>query len=316
MLTHQTDYLDDAQAKNLEQFRDKPRYAALLASYIAEVQAVEDALWQLWSSRQLQNASALFPVVLTISTTGVLGTMQFTYSVGGGPSQGPVTSGAASGGSWGWHLPDSPFFLAFPDVNYSSTAWSWSISSAGVVTASGGAVVAPSIPSGDLLAKLGKIVGQSSCGLVDPLYLLLIMARIATNKANGRRGELASLAAFFVAPGTTIYCKDLAGPGFLVEPLGPVLVPPAVAFFQFLAAAVSAGVLLAFVWTSSAWATTLVGGSIYAPGFAPGPPATGTGVLAGQVPGSIHAPGFAAGPPASNDGGAALPGVLQKFGGP
>ena len=54
-LVHVTTHSDEAIALLLEQFKDKPRILALLQSYITQVQAIEDAFWQLFDERWIDS---------------------------------------------------------------------------------------------------------------------------------------------------------------------------------------------------------------------------------------------------------------------
>lgn len=167
-------------------------------------------------------------------------------------------------------------------------------------------------PTGDLLAKIGKIVGQASLGASDAIFLLYIEARILTNKSTGKREELIAIASTLV-PSTTIYVKDFQPAAVLIEPLGPLPsgIDPYVVARDFLGRAKAAGIGLSFVWTLAPQANTIIGGSVHSPGFSAGPPATNTGVGAGQVPGSVHHGGFSAGPVVVGDGGGELAGVIE-----
>lgn len=224
-------YLTEAQGRNLEQYKAQPRFNVLVTAFMAECQAVENALWATLVGRLINNA-----------------------------------------------------------------------------------------PTGDLLAKLGKLVGQTATyGFTDAIYLLLISARIAVNRSNGLRQDMINIAGY-LTPSSTIFCKDFGGNGgaaFYVAPQGPINtgLSPYIQVQQFLGPALSAGVLLMFVWSWVALSSTIVGGSIYNAGFAAGPPATNTGAGAGQKPGSIYNAGFVAGPPCQNDGGGKLVGVVEILGG-
>jgi hypothetical protein len=55
-LTKTTDHEGEGVELLLEQFKDKQRFEDLLKSYLAEVQAVEDAAWQLYLDRAIDNA--------------------------------------------------------------------------------------------------------------------------------------------------------------------------------------------------------------------------------------------------------------------
>lgn len=164
------------------------------------------------------------------------------------------------------------------------------------------------LATGDLLTKLGKIVGQTSEGLTDPQFLLLIRARILVNRSDGRRETLIRIAALLV-PSTPIYVKDYQPAAVLIQPLGPLGLPANLIAQQFLGPAVAAGVRLAFVWLGQSVATSFTLGSVYAPGFAAGPPSTPSSAAEGL--GSIYHAAFAAGPPPTNAGGGFLAGVIE-----
>ncbi len=170
-------------------------------------------------------------------------------------------------------------------------------------------------PTGDLLAKLGKIVGQASLGASDAVYALYIQARILTNRATGKREELIRIASLLVGsnPSTTvpIRAQDFYPAAVLVEARGAFNADPYVVARQFLGEAVAAGVRLAFVWTGVDPSSTIEPGSVHNGGFTAGPEPTSTGVTASQSLGSVHNGGFAAGPPVTGDGGGVLAGVVE-----
>jgi hypothetical protein len=222
VISHNTTIYQDAVALLPGQFKDKTRILALLKAFMDEFQEVEDAMWDVFITRVLQN----------------------------------------------------------------------------------------NLAQGDLLDKLGKIVGQPREGSSDADYSIFITARIRANRSNGLREDLLTIASLLV-PSTTIYAKDFPPAAIYIEPLGPVTVSPTIIANQFLGVSVAAGVLLMFVWTEVPRANTILCGSVYAPSFSAGPPATNTGVLAGQVPGSVYNGGFTSGPPCTNTGGGVLPGVFQ-----
>lgn len=56
MLEHVTDHEDRALARLIQQLKGKPRLEGLLRAFVSEVQAVEDALWQVFDQRLLDNA--------------------------------------------------------------------------------------------------------------------------------------------------------------------------------------------------------------------------------------------------------------------
>jgi hypothetical protein len=55
-LEHVTDHEEQAYGLFLEQYAEKPRLAALLASYTQEIQGLEDAIWAVRIGRLLDNA--------------------------------------------------------------------------------------------------------------------------------------------------------------------------------------------------------------------------------------------------------------------
>ena len=55
-LSYSTSHVEEGKAMLLEQFKDKPRLAALLGVFLGQVQAAESALWQLFSERTVDTA--------------------------------------------------------------------------------------------------------------------------------------------------------------------------------------------------------------------------------------------------------------------
>lgn len=51
-----SDHFERAYAHLIEQYKEKPRFAALLASYVRQIQDLEDAAWDVQMSRFLDNA--------------------------------------------------------------------------------------------------------------------------------------------------------------------------------------------------------------------------------------------------------------------
>lgn len=195
-ITHNTGYVSEGLGRLLAIFKDKPRITAWLTSYLEEFQAAEDALWDVFVKRLLQD---------------------------------------------------------------------------GVAT-------------GDLLAKLGKLVGQTSEGLLDPQFLTLITARIKANRARGWRQTLLDIAALLV-PSTPIYAKNFPPAAIMIMPRGPFTLPPQLVAISFLARATGAGILLMFVWSSVVPANTLTLGSVWA----------SSNPTAAQSPGSVYAVGTGGG---------------------
>lgn len=58
MIEHDTQHVDDALRLFLDQFKERPRLAALLSSYIQRVQDLEDAAWDVLVKRLIDNAEA------------------------------------------------------------------------------------------------------------------------------------------------------------------------------------------------------------------------------------------------------------------
>lgn len=221
-VVHNTKVTASGLARLLSQFQGKPRLTALLSAFLDECQEVEDALYDVYYQRALQNGVAV----------------------------------------------------------------------------------------GDLLAKLGKIVGQGSEGLSDAIYRTLIQARIAANRSRGTKPDLLNMLTLLI-PSTVIEAWTMPPASFYVEPLGPISFSPYLIVNSFLRMAISAGVAVSFVWTQVARSTTILGGSVYNPSFSAGPPPTNTGVTANQSLGSVHSASFAAGPPVTNAGGGVLAGVVE-----
>jgi hypothetical protein len=168
------------------------------------------------------------------------------------------------------------------------------------------------VATGDLLAKLGKIPGQTSEGLSDALFLILITARIRANRSTGKREDLIKLVKLLVPNATTIVFHDYPPASIYIEPKGAMTLPPYLVGLSFVAVAVAAGVLMMLVWTQVDPANTITLGSVYNPGFAVSSNVpTNTGVTANQSLGSIYNSGFTAGPPPTNTGGGMLAGVIQ-----
>jgi hypothetical protein len=114
-------------------------------------------------------------------------------------------------------------------------------------------------PTGNLLVKLGIIVGQSSLGYSDAVFRLLIKARIPTNKSDGRKPTMIKIASL-LAPGLTIEAYTVPLTTFYMQVDGPYTVDPYVMFNSFLSQAIGAGVRLVFVWTGTAATSTLIMG--------------------------------------------------------
>lgn len=172
-ITHKTDYFDEAKTRLLQQFKNMPRIEGFLDAVSAEVQELEDAMWEVFVNRVIQSDLA----------------------------------------------------------------------------------------TGDLLAKLGKLVGQGSEGLTDAEYRLLIQARILANRSSGRREELIEVIST-LCPGMTIAAHDHYPASFYLWPMGAVTLPPVLIGASFLQVAMSAGVRLMFVWNTSDLADQFIFGSV------------------------------------------------------
>ena len=205
MLTHDTEVVSRGLSRLLAQFRGKPRIEALLTSWLDEFQELEDALYEVYFNRELQQRVA----------------------------------------------------------------------------------------TGDLLIKLGNLVGQQSEGLSDPDFLILITARIKANRSTGRRQDLIDIG-LVLSPDGVVVIKDLPPASVYVQ-IEDLAFSPVLVVKDFLGRAVAAGVRLIFVWSSAPASNTLTFGSIN--GFSP---------TADQSPGSINAVGI---------GGGQFAGALQVTGG-
>lgn len=87
--------------------------------------------------------------------------------------------------------------------------------------------------TGAQLDVLGRIVGQARQGLVDDVYRLYIQARIATNRATGKREELIRVARLIV--------NDLASIVYIEDQ------PPAAVFIRIDDVAVTSDTMAALV---------------------------------------------------------------------
>lgn len=56
-ITKNTDYYTEGLGRLLQQFKNKPRIAALLEAWLTECQEVEDAMWDIFSRRLFQDAN-------------------------------------------------------------------------------------------------------------------------------------------------------------------------------------------------------------------------------------------------------------------
>lgn len=171
-ITHITDHYERGLARLLGQFKDKPRIAALLQSWLGEVQELENALWDVFINRNLD------------------------------------------------------------------------------------------VATGDLLAKLGALVGQPANGMDDDQYRLFIRARIKANRSNGKARELIAIV-LLVNEGDPVVFRETIGAVHLetfgFEWDGHLFRE------QFLKGAAAAGVRLDFIFSRVPYAETLVGDHVSAP---------------------------------------------------
>lgn len=101
--------------------------------------------------------------------------------------------------------------------------------------------------SGDLLDKIGKIVGEPREVLDDASYRILISARIKANRSSGRREELITIASL-LNPGAVISIQDNYPAAVVIRPEAAVTIPGTLQANSFLEKAVTAGVRLLFEW--------------------------------------------------------------------
>lgn len=141
----------------------------------------------------------------------------------------------------------------------------------------------------DILNKIGKIVGQNREGSDNATYAILITARIASNRSDGRRETLIKIASLLV-PNTVIQFVQFNPQSMTITPLGPVSFDPYLIANSFLIPAVAGGEYLMFVWTTQPLANTLMLG--YSRG------------LGTTVPTAAQSPGW------SGNGGAPINGGL------
>lgn len=102
------------------------------------------------------------------------------------------------------------------------------------------------LAQGDLLDKLGKLVGQGREGFTDDIYTLMITARIQANRSDGMRETLIKIVKL-LAPNTPVYAKNYQPATFVIEALGPLVVPANIVANEFLEGSQKAGVRLFFI---------------------------------------------------------------------
>jgi hypothetical protein len=254
-LTHQTDHLGQMLARLPEQYKGKPRMETLVRAFAQEIQSVEDALWLVLTLLQLQRGPAYVVGRATFYGTKTAAlAWPYTFSDSNyltlpGPAVitegGPTIAVAVDGPSkttTGATVVASDAFAGYVDV----LAWN-----AGEKPLARG-------PSGDLLDKLGKIVGEPRNGLGDVEYYVLITARIAANRSDGRRATLIKIAKLLV-PGS-VYVKDFPPASLLMIPSAPISVNPYTAAQSFLQPSASAGVRLIFGWSTTPGTNRLTAG--------------------------------------------------------
>jgi hypothetical protein len=113
-------------------------------------------------------------------------------------------------------------------------------------------------PAGNILDELGGIVGQPRQGFSDAVYALLISARIATNRSDGKRESLISISQL-LTPSTPIETREYIG-AVVITVLAPITVPPQVLAQQFMERAQLSGVRMTVLWTMEPMANTLLWG--------------------------------------------------------
>lgn len=109
----------------------------------------------------------------------------------------------------------------------------------------------------DLLNKLGKLVGQNREGFDNDTYKLLITARIAANRSDGKRETLIRITSLLV-PNTLILLQQFNPQSMIIIPQGPVSFDPYFIAQQFLQKAAAAGEWLGLGWTLEPIASTLM----------------------------------------------------------
>ena len=97
-LTYQVDHCADGLERLLQQFKDRPRIAALLCAFVRQVQELEDAAWQLLTERHVDAAigvqlDALGRIVgmetLAAAKAGMLGKQsQLSHGISAGSDPG------------------------------------------------------------------------------------------------------------------------------------------------------------------------------------------------------------------------------------
>ena len=160
------------------------------------------------------------------------------------------------------------------------------------------------LATGDLLDKLGALVGQVREGVSDAIYALLISARIQANRSDGKRPTLIKIASL-LAPGFVVGTREYIG-AVVMTIYGPLVVPPAVLSQQFLQVAQLAGVRMTLVYTLEPMASTLLFGysgvvglpvqptAAQSPGYYGAGPSSGYYIEGGLAAGAMTADGGSA----------------------
>lgn len=117
-------------------------------------------------------------------------------------------------------------------------------------------------PTGDLLNKIGEIVGQERGSASDPQYLIFITARIAANRSAGDRGSILKILALLL-PDQQVKIRRVPTGGVFIEPIGALELPAQLVAFSFLQPALSDGVRLYFCFTKLPDSQTLKWGSVH-----------------------------------------------------
>lgn len=146
---------------------------------------------------------------------------------------------------------------------------------------------------GDLLLKIGKIVGQGPEGQTDDVFNLLIRARIKANRSSGQQEELIEILSI-LAPGLSIYFRNYYESSYWIYADGPLPTPPYLVAQSFIGKATAGGVKMMFVWTELEADKTMIFDSIYG-----GVPSVDTqgfssiydSTLGGGLAGAIHIEG-------------------------
>lgn len=116
-------------------------------------------------------------------------------------------------------------------------------------------------PTGDLLDKLGEIVGQPRDGQLDPEYRIFITARIKTNRSDGHRETLIAITNLLINMSGPIKVREFQPKAVEIE-VDNVPVNPFIIWHEFLEQAKAAGTNLKFFFSMTTSALTLKFGSV------------------------------------------------------